>query len=214
MDSPAARAILSALAECWPEHADLVRVVIDDSESRGVVVTVLTSTPGVVIGRGGGVAAAMRERLRAAVAQLTVELKVVEGAQPPDRESPLREEAGLDAGSPGRAFVPDLVGLTVSEAHATARSCGFSITTGDPDDVPITFYLAHGELGHWVVVGQSPLPTAFAPLHSDITVTIEGRGGGGESGDREPRVPRPPRGIIRFEHDLDTQDLEYAMGVE
>jgi len=44
VDSPLARAILRALAECWPDDADLGAVVIEDKGPR-IVVTVTTSTP-------------------------------------------------------------------------------------------------------------------------------------------------------------------------
>ncbi len=131
-----------------------------------------------------------------------------------DETGLLRDETGLAPRPPGHDLVPDLVGLTVREAHAKARSSGYFLATGDPDGIPISFSAAHREYGHWVVMSQSPVPSVLAPLHSAIVVTIEERGGGGESGDREPRVPRPPRGMLRFEQPIDHLDFEYVEGVE
>lgn len=213
MDSPAARGILTALAECWPATAALERVVIHETEPWRIVVTVWTSTPGEVIGRRGSTAAEMRERLRAAVPDEDVELRVLAGAGPAETGDRPLDEA-FESGSPGRDLVPDLVGMPVPEARDKARSSGFSLATGGPDAVPISFYLAHRRFEHWVVIGQNPLPGVLAPLRSQIVVAIEEHGGGGESGDREPRVPRPPGGIVHVEHPVDVEDLELAEGLE
>lgn len=213
MDPPVARGLLAALAECWPATAALERVVIHERDPRRIVVTVWTSTPGEVIGRSGSTASEMKERLRAAVPDQAVELRVLAGTGPVETEDRPRDEA-LETDSFGLDLVPDLVGMTVPEARDKARSSGFSLATGDPDGVPISFYMAHRQFGHWVVIGQSPLPDVLAPLHSQIVVAIEERGGGGEAGDREPRAPRPPGGIVHFEHPINVEDLEYVEGVE
>ena len=213
VDSPVARGILAALAECWPAKADLERVAIQDRDPRWIVVTVWSSTPGEVIGRGGSTASEIKERLRAVIPDKTVVFRVLAGAEPEEPEDHPREEA-LETGSLGRDLVPELVGMAVPEAHDKARSCGFSLTTGDPDDAPISFYMANRRDRHWVVIGQSPLPGVLAPLRSQIVVALEERGGGGESGDREPRVPRPPGGIVRFEDPIDMEELDYAEEVE
>jgi predicted RNA-binding protein YlqC (UPF0109 family) len=202
VESPVARGILTALGECWPEKADLGKVAIQVRDPRRIVVTVWTSTPGEVIGRGGSTASDIKERLRAVIPDKTVEFRVLAGAELEESEDHPRGEA-FETGSFGRDLVPDLVGMAAPEAHGKARSSGFSLTTGDPDDVPISFYMANRPYRHWVVIGQNPLPGVLAPLHSQIVVALEERGGGGESGDREPRVPLPPGGIVHFEHPID-----------
>lgn len=213
VDSPVARAVLAALAEGWPAGADLERVAIQGRDPRRIVVTVWTSTPGEVIGRGGSTASEIKARLQAVSPDKTVEFRVLADAEPEEPDDHPLEEA-LETGSLARDLVPDLVGMTVREAHGKARSSGFSLTMGDPEGVPITFYMAHGQYGHWVVIGQSPLPGVLAPLHSQIVVALEERGGGGESGDREPRVPRPPGGIVHFEHPIDVEELDDVEEVE
>jgi hypothetical protein len=192
VDSQVARAILRALSECWPEGAELQRAVIQERDPRRIVVTVWTSTPGPVVGQRGAIASDLKEQLGNAAPGKSVEFRVNTGARPVETEGALLEGQTLERSIPGRDLVPDLIGMTVGEAHAKARSSGFSIATGDPDGVPITFYMAHRQYAHWVVVAQSPLPGLLAPLHSEIVVAVEERGGGGEAGDREPRMPRPP----------------------
>jgi len=91
---------------------------------------------------------------------------------------------------------------------------GFSLTARDPDGVPISFYLANRQYRHCVVIGQDPLPGVVAPLHSQIAVALEERGGGGRSDDREPRVPHPPGGVVHFEHSIDVEPLDYVEEVE
>jgi hypothetical protein len=213
VESPLARGILAVLAECWPAKADLEGVAIQDKDTQRTVVTVWTSTPGEVIGRGGSTASEIKERLRAVIPDKTVEFRVLAGVEPEEPEEPLREEA-RETGSLGRDLVPDLVGMTVPEAHHKARSSGFSLATGGPDNVPISFYMANRRYARWVVIGQNPLPGVVAPLHSQIAVALEERGGGGQSGDREPRVPRPPGGIVHFEHPIDVEALDYLEEVE
>lgn len=202
VDSTVARAILRELAQCWPEQADLEKVVIEEREPRRIAVTVWSSTPGRVIGKGGRTASEIKERLRAVLPGKAVEFAVRMEESPEEPVDPL-SETGVALAIP-QDVVPDLVGRKVRDAHAKARSSGFQLTTGDPDGVPITFYMAHG---HWVVCGQSPVPGVLAPLHSQIVVDVEERGGGGgESGDREPRVPGPPGGIVELEHSIDIED--------
>lgn len=209
VDSAVARGILAVLAECWPAKADLVRVEIHDKDARRIVVTVSTSTPGEVIGRRGSTASEIKERLGAVTPDKTVEFRVLAGAESEEPEEPLGEE-GLETVSLGRDLVPDLVGMTVPEAHDKARSSGFSLATGDSDETPISFSMANRQYEHWVVIGQNPLPGVVAPLHSQIAVALEERGGGGQAGDREPRVPRPPGGVVHVEHPIDVEALDYA----
>jgi len=209
VDSAVARGILAVLAERWPASADLERVEIDDKDARRIVVTVWTSTPGAVIGHRGNTASEIKERLRAVIPDKTVEFRVLAGAEPEEPEEPLREGA-RETGSLGRDLVPDLVGMTVPEAHDKARSSGFSLATGDSDETRISFSMANRQYEHWVVIGQNPLPGIVAPLHSQIVVALEERGRGGQAGDREPPVPRPPGGVVHVEHPIDVEALDYA----
>jgi uncharacterized protein YciI len=200
VDETVTRALLRALAEHWPEGAGLERIVVHERRPRRVVVTLWTSSPGAVVGRRGSAASALRDRLREAAPGHGVELRIELHASAVG-EVPLAGVAAVDAttadsGSQAHDLVPDLVGLAVGDARAKAHSSGFSIATGDPDGAPISFYVSHG---HWVVTAQVPLPGVLAPLHSPIVVEIEERGGGGESGDREPLVPQPPGGRAREE---------------
>lgn len=213
MDPPVARRVLAALAECWPETAVLERAVIQGSDPRRIVVIVWTSTPGEVIGRRGSTASTMKERLREAARGGEVELRVLAGSGPVDPGDHAREEAS-EAAMPARGLVPDLVGMTVPAAHGKARSSGFSLATGGPDGVPISPDMAHRQYEGWVVVGQDPLPGGLAPLGSRILVSIEERGGGGEPGDREPRLPRPPGGIVHDVRSRHTRDRAHAEAVE
>lgn len=198
------------LAERWPDGADLESVAIQEEGPERIVVTVWTTRPGELIGRQGSGASALREALRTAVPDRSVELRVRAMAS----AFGVAPEPPLGATAPARDLVPDLVGMTVGEAHAKAASSGFSLRTADPDGVPITFSMARHQYGHWVVMGQSPLPWVPAPLHSIISVAIEERGGGGESGDREPRVPGPPGGIVQLERLIELEELEYVEDID
>lgn len=199
------------LAECLPDGADVESVAIQEDDPLRIVVVVWTTRPGELIGRHGSAAGELRERLRSAVPDRSVELRVRAMAATFD----VPPGPPLEAIVPARDLVPDVVGMTVGEAHAKAASSGFALRTADPDGVPITFSMAQHRYGHWLVVGQSPLPGVLAPLRSAIAVTIEERGGGGgESGDREPRVPGPPGGIVHFERLIDLADLEYVSDID
>lgn len=182
------------------------------------MLSVWTSSPGTVVGPRGSTAAALQEKLRAAAGEDNVDLRVC----PADHalgdtgdvvDVGLLEEAAVQAVPPARDLVPDLVGMWLGEAYAKAGSAGFSLATGAPDGGPISFSMATRDFAFWVVVEQRPPAGVLAPLHSRIEVSIEERGGG-ESGDREPRVPRPPGGALHFEHPIDPADLEFVEGIE
>ncbi len=202
----------------------MARMVVHSREPDRILLTVWTPTPGVIIGRSGSAAAAIREHLQHVVPEASVELRVVAGngeASPARAGADDTVEPGssvLDAApgdpTPGRDLVPDLVGMAVGDAHDKARAAGFPLATSDPDGVPISFFVGHPGRDRWVVLAQSPRPGVLSPLHSPIVVSIEDRGGGGTSGDREPRVPVPPGGRARFEHELDEEDLEYVDELE
>lgn len=195
MDALVARAVLEVLAGGLPADADVERVAVHEIVAGRIVVTVSTSTPGPVVGRRGGVAVELRDRLRAAAPGCEVELRVHEGVRVDEPGRRLAGTATADTGPRGHDLVPDLVGMTVEDARDKARSSGFSLATGDPDSTPISFYASRGG---WRIVSQAPAAGALAPLHSAIVVEVE-EGGGGESGDREPRVPHPPGGLAHAE---------------
>ena len=205
VDSPLARAILRTLAERWPEEADLQRVAIDDRTSDRIVVTVWTATPGTVIGCGGRTVAVLKERLRAVVPDRYVELRVHAGEPPGESGGPVEEDAPTEAARQGRDLVPDLIGMSVGDAREKAHASGFPLATDDPDGLPMSYYLTHGQ---WTVVGQRPAPGVLALLHSSIVVDLEDRGGGGEARDREPRVPGPTRGVLPLERAAVLEDIE------
>lgn len=133
-----------ALAGAWPDEGSLHQVVIEGRDPRSIAVTASTSTPGQVIGHGGGTASAIRDRLRRAVDGTSVELHVLEKAAPVEREAsmdeedPLGGEAILDASSPARDLVPDLLGMALVDAVAKGQSSGSSLATGGPDGAPIS----------------------------------------------------------------------------
>lgn len=100
--------------------------------------------------------------------------------------------------------VPDLVGLEVGEARGLADSVDLFVTGGNPDGPPIS---ALTWPGRWVVTAQRPSPGALVRRAAWIVVDVEKRGGG-DAGDREPRVPRPPAGTILAERSSSPDDVE------
>jgi hypothetical protein len=101
-------------------------------------------------------------------------------------------------------IVPDLVGLPVRRALVEARLRGFALSSGDPEH-PIGVYYFRNMYG---VTAQNPIAGIVAPYGSDIIVDIERRGRGGESGDREPRVPKPPASVASLEKSLPVDDVK------
>lgn len=205
-DPPDSIAVAEALVRCWPHRAALAQLVVEDAGGR-ITVTLQTPDPGLLLGPHGETARAIRDELRAAVGGRPVELRVL-----PDESlvAPLHlagePETDALAPPPGPGIVPDLLARSVPDALRTARLAGFHLATGDPDGAPISLY-AHRST--CVVAGQHPAPGALAPLDSTIVVDIEERGGG-ESGDREPRRPTPPEGILELERTLTLEDLDEA----
>jgi hypothetical protein len=98
--------------------------------------------------------------------------------------------------SPDGVVVPDVVGLQVHHARLAVASVDLFLTTRDPDGPPIG---AFSSFDGWYVIAQVPAPGAVVPRASWIAVEIEERGGGGESGDREPRIPASPAGVRPLE---------------
>ncbi len=98
--------------------------------------------------------------------------------------------------APQSVVVPDFVGLSIQSARGVANSADVVLTSGRPDGPPL------GALtwpGNWVVTGQDPSAGAVVERGSWVVISFENRGGG-DAGDREPRVPRPPE--RRLEEEL------------
>ncbi len=89
--------------------------------------------------------------------------------------------------------VPDLVGLEVRQAREVADALDLFVTGGNPDGPPLG---ALTWAGRWVVTGQRPPAGTLVARAAWIVVDFDQRGGG-EAGDREPRVPEPPSGTMR-----------------
>ena len=90
----------------------------------------------------------------------------------------------------GRAVVPDLRGMLVSEARLHGEQAGLVVVSQDPDGPPL------GALtwpGVWFVVSQDPPPGEQVARGSSVRITF-GRQNGGGAGVREPRRPPPDRG--------------------
>jgi hypothetical protein len=100
--------------------------------------------------------------------------------------------------------VPDLVGLPVRQVLVDALLRSFLLGTGDPDEPPIRVYWYE----EYVVTAHDPIPGTVAPYGSRIIVYVEERGGGGESGDREPRVPKPPASAASLEASVPAEDIQ------
>lgn len=204
VNAPTARAILRVLADSWPENVRLEKLSIDATDAQRVVVRLQTTHPRWKRAWTGGIASELRHQLSAAVPGRGVELRIDSGSSPEDwggRE----EDPTAGAGAQETGVVPNLVGAAVDSARAKALSAGFPLATGDPDGTPVSFYAAHGD---WVVIRQTPQPGGLAPRGSPIVVDVEERGGGGESGDREPRAPGPPSGVVRMERSVASGDAD------
>jgi hypothetical protein len=102
--------------------------------------------------------------------------------------------------------VPAFVGLSIESARGLANSADVVLTSGRPDGPPL------GALtwpGNWVVTGQDPSAGAVVERGSWVVISFENRGGG-DSGDREPRLPRPPE--RRLEEELRDPGATSAAG--
>lgn len=93
--------------------------------------------------------------------------------------------------------VPSLVGLDVPTARALANDSALTLTSGDLDGPPLS---ALTWPGVWRVIGQTPDAGVRVLRGSWVVITFL-RTDGGEAGDREPRVPPPPRGMLPVELD-------------
>ena len=94
--------------------------------------------------------------------------------------------------------VPKFVGLPVLEARSLASSAHLVLTSGTPDGPPLGAALTWP--GRSVVTAQRPGAGASVPSGSWVVIDfINLGGGGGESGDREPRAPTPSAGALAVE---------------
>lgn len=92
--------------------------------------------------------------------------------------------------------VPDVVGLEMREARRLGGSAGVTLSAADPDGPPL------GALtwpGTFVVTAQRPGPGTRIRKWGTVVVDFKPQPPGEESGDREPRVPQPPLGLLRAE---------------
>lgn len=90
--------------------------------------------------------------------------------------------------APQSVVVPTFVGLSVQSARGLATAADVVLTSGRLDGPPLG---ALTSPGNWVVTGQDPLPGALVERGSWVVISFESRGGG-DDGDREPRLPPPP----------------------
>lgn len=96
--------------------------------------------------------------------------------------------------------VPDLVGMEVGSAWMHGHDIGVAVSSTDPDGPPVH---DRNRIGVWFVVAQHPPAGTEVDRWTTVIVDIEEQGGGGEAGDREPRVPRPDPLLMRAARDIE-----------
>ncbi|WP_420124175.1 hypothetical protein [Nakamurella sp.] len=89
---------------------------------------------------------------------------------------------------PARIVIPDLEGSIVAGALHQADLIGFTLVIADPPADLASLQMS----GRWVVAAQEP-PGGSSRFRGDTVVITLRRDGGDGAGDREPRVPVPPR---------------------
>lgn len=89
---------------------------------------------------------------------------------------------------PDRIVVPDLAGAIVAGGLRQAELVGFTLVIADPPADLATLQMS----GRWVIATQEP-PAGATRFRGDTVVVTLRRDGGDGSGDREPRIPVPPR---------------------
>jgi len=114
--------------------------------------------------------------------------------------------------SAGSVVVPDVVGLTVSIAREVAWEAGVVLAAADPDGPSLRELTWQGE---WTVTGQSLKPGSVMRYRGSLVIRFRPGGPSGgspgtapfegdpgdEAGDREPRTPKPPPGMLGAERD-------------
>jgi PASTA domain len=104
------------------------------------------------------------------------------------------ERGGQDDAGP--VAVPDLVGMTVSDARQSGHHAGVVVISANPDGPPL------GGLtwaGTWIVTAQRPAPGTHLPRWGNVVIEFEELPGGEGAGDREPRIPLPDPGVLAAE---------------
>lgn len=89
--------------------------------------------------------------------------------------------------------VPDLVGMEVESAWMHGHDVGVAVSSADPDGPPVH---GRGRTGVWFVVAQHPPAGTEVLRWAAVVVDVE-ESGGGDAGDRKPRVPRPDPLLMR-----------------
>lgn len=120
--------------------------------------------------------------------------------------------------------VPDVVGLEVSIARKVAWEAGVVLAAADPDGPSLRALTWPGE---WTVTGQDLEPGSVMRYRGSLVIRFRpGRpsdgptdtppspgGTGDESGDREPRMPKPSPGTLGAERDELEADGERVDGL-
>jgi hypothetical protein len=90
-------------------------------------------------------------------------------------------------------IVPDVVGMTVTDARRIANEAGVSLAQPDPDGPPL------GALtwpGVWFVTEQDPSPGSELYRWDSVRVRFRGADADGLAGVREPRRPLPDPDVL------------------
>ncbi|AUG75140.1 hypothetical protein CFP65_0157 [Kitasatospora sp. MMS16-BH015] len=108
--------------------------------------------------------------------------------------------------------VPDVVGLEIDAAREVAGKAGVVLAPPDPDGPSLRALTWPGQ---WTVTAQHPAPGSAMRYRGSLVVEFRpgapvdaapdspppGDTGGGESGDREPRLPKPSPGALGAERE-------------
>jgi hypothetical protein len=108
---------------------------------------------------------------------------------------------------PDRIVIPDLEGTIVAGALRQSELIGFTLVIADPPVDLGTLQMS----GRWLVSFQEP-PAGSARFRGDTVVVTLRRDGGDGAGDREPRLPRPPRLAARPPLDEQADDEALSSG--
>ncbi|MDA8297131.1 MAG: hypothetical protein M0004_11210 [Actinomycetota bacterium] len=105
----------------------------------------------------------------------------------------------MDAGEVAEQVrVPALVGLLVDDARVVASANDLLLTTANLDGPSLGSLAFPWE---WTVIGQAPEAGVLVERCSWVVVELMNFGGG-DAGDREPRLPAPPADALAVRCDL------------